>query len=465
MALLGPLLWAAPAPGDNVRVGGSLSSTIQLHLTGCDTVAECRFLNFRNANVVQLTIEATPSSTTELKADVTVRNINFTEIETLDDTGEISKVAPVDIRVNEARLSMFDLFGAKGLDLHAGAIRIEWGTADGVSPADRVNPFDLEDGTGYDRRLPSPAVQLAWSIGDFSVEAVVVPVFLPAILPIDHIDFTAMGDPDEVLNLTEGDEAPPQVNQLDAEVESREPALENVQIGARIKYRSPIGDFSAMFYRGFESLPQASGAVILTGFQTKDRIDLQVPLVYPRIMMAAADFRGPIVDQLSGWFEVAVLFPEQHELTVTRSQLEALVNLGELDSVPDPVPTQETQSADVYVNAAVGLDYLAWDALYLNLQYVRGMPTERQASDIHDYVLLALRLSLLDGRLVLSARGALEVADTESFGYSAGGAITWLHGDAARITLATTFIGGQTGTTFGRFDNLSNLRLSFWLGF
>ncbi len=450
---------------DEIRVGGSVSSAFQLRLGGCGSPELCRFLNFRNANVVQLTIEGTPSATTELKADVSVRNINFTEIQTLEDTGEIDEVAPVDIRVNEARLSLFDLFGARGLDLHAGALRVEWGTADGVSPADRVNPFDLEDATGYERRLATPAIQIGYNVGDLTIEAVVVPIFMPAILPVDHIDFTSLGDPSDVFQLTKDDADPPEVNEIDAEVDAPEPALENVQVGARIKYKSPIGDFSAMFFRGFESLPQASGAVILTGFQTQDRIDLQVPLVYPRTMMAAADFRGPIVGELSGWFELAVMFPERHELTVTQSQLEALVSLGELDAVPDPIPRQETQSDEVYVNAVAGLDYLAWDMLYINLQYLRGMPTERQASDIHDYLLLALRLSLLDGRLVFAAQGAFEIAAEDSFGYSAGGSVSWLHGDAARIILATTFMDGDSATTFGRFATLSNLRLSFWLGF
>ena len=395
-----------------------------------------------------------------------VRNINFSRIETLDDTADISKVEPVDLRVNEARIDLYDLFGATGLDLAAGELRIAWGTADGVNPTDRVNALDLEDGAGFDKRLPSPAIQLALTLGPVRLEAAVVPLFTPALLPIDELDVTALGDPQHVFELEEHPATePPEIRRVETHVTMPEPSLKNMQYAARLVWHSPVGDFSGMFYRGFESLPQASGEARLTGFQTENRVDLGVPLVYPRLMMAGLDYRGPIVGELSAWAEIAVLFPEEAALTASQAQLEQLVHLGRISEVPDPLPSQETQDGKPYVQAVAGLEYLFPGSLYANLQYARGMPTERQAADVHDYALLALRLPVLDGRLQFEARGALEVGGADAIGWQGGGAVSWLHGDAARLTLSSAVLGGQKGTTFQRFERVSNLKLAFTLGF
>jgi len=463
-AVVGVALTSNTALGQELRLSGHVGTAIQVRATGCANVGNCRLLNFRNTNVVGLKIDAAPSSSTELVADLVLRNINFHRIETLDDTGSISKVQPVDVRINEARMTLLDLFGVDGLDLAAGALRVPWGTADGINPLDRVNPFDLENGTGFDKRLSSPAIQLGWTIGPVRVEALMIPLFVPAILPVDEIDFTAMGAPEDVFDLSDGEEGDPVIVRVQTPTTAPSATLKNVQAGARVVWNSAIGDFSTVFYRGFETLPQASGEARLAGFQTSSRVDLGVPLVYPKITMAGFDYRGPIGDRLSAWAEVAFLFPESAELTAAKHQLESLVKLGHLDEVPSPLPVQETQSDTMYVNAVAGIDYTFPGDLYANLQYARGMPTERQASDLHDYVLMALRWPLLEGRLTLEARGALEIGD-DALGYSASGSVTWLHGDAAELELAVRLMDGQDGTTFQRFESLSHMRLSFSLGF
>jgi len=435
-------------------------------MTGCNEPSECRFINFRNTNVVRLAIDAAPSVGTELVTDISLRNLNFTTIETLDDTGDISKVQPVDIRVNEARASLFDLFGVKGLELHAGALRLAWGTADKISVLDRLNPYNLEDGSGFDKRLASPALQLGWQLGSIRIEVVALPMFMPAILPVDEIDFTAMGDPQEVLDLEDnaGGEEPPDIQRVETIITKPAYSAENIQAAARIKWNSDVGDFSLLFYRGFETLPQASGEVRLTGFQTANRVNVGAPLKYPKVMMAGADFRGPLFDRVSGWAEVAVIFPESHRLTAAENQLQQLVNLGHLKEIPDPLPTQSTQSDDPYIQAVAGIDVTLPGDLYVNLQYLRGMPTERQAADQHNYAVIALRLPLMEGRLELGANGVIEMVP-EVVGYQAGGYLSWLHGDAAKIVLSTVFMGGETGATLGRFEKMSHTRLSLSLNF
>ncbi len=434
---------------------------MQLGLSGCSGAESCRFLNFRNANVLGLTVDATPSRTVELRAGVAVRNINVADIETFDDTGDISKVQPVDIRPLESKIVLFDLFGAGGLDLTAGYVRIAWGTADGVSPTDIVNAYDLEDGSGFDARLPTMAVGVGYTVSRFRFDAWMLPLFEPAILPVDSIDVTALGDTANVFDLRDlSSSAPPEVRQVETPTTTPENNASNIAVAARARWESPVGDFSLMFYRGHESLPQAHGDARLTGFQTSNRVDLGVPLVYPTLMMAGADWRGELGGDVSGWIDVGVFFPGEAALSISRSQLEALVTLGRIDEVPDPLPRQVTQDDAPYVKVVAGADVLLNDTIYLNLQYAYGSALERQRADLHHYALFAVRVSLLDGRLELEARGVFEATLDRAFGFQAGGAISWLHGDAARLSLSTTFLDGEAGTTLRKLDRMSHLRLS-----
>jgi hypothetical protein len=448
------------AHAEKVRISGAVSSSLQLGMSDCTQPSNCRFLNFRNTNVVRLVIDSAPSPSTELLADISLRNLNFTTVETLEDTGDIAKVQPIDIRVNEARATLFDLFGVKGLDFNVGALRLAFGTADQVSVLDRINPYNLEDGTGFDKRLSSPALHLAWQMGRVRIEVAALPFFMPAILPIDEIDFTTMGDPQGVLDLEDhAGDVTPDIKRVETSITPPVNNLSNIQAAVRIKWESSIGDFSALFYRGFESLPQASGAVRLTGFQTTNRVNIAVPLVYPEVMVGGADFRAPLFGRVSGWAEVALVFPQSHSLTAAENQLKQLVNLGHLSEVPDPLPTQSTQSDKPYVQAVAGIDMTLPGDLYVNLQYLRGMPTERQAGDPHNYEIVALRLALLEGRLELGANGVVELVP-EALGFQAGGHVAWLHGDAAKVLLSTIFMGGKKGSTLKRFENISHTRLS-----
>ena len=117
-------------------------------------------------------------------------------------------------------------------------------------------------------------------------------------------------------------------------------------MATRIGYGSPIGDFSLSFYRASS---QASGEARLTGFQTQNRIDLEFT-TYPRVMMLGTDWRGPILERLSGWYEIGVFFPEAHEVTASEHNPQ-LANLGRIDEVPSPPPRQVTQTDEVYVKA------------------------------------------------------------------------------------------------------------------
>lgn len=458
-AASGVISGPTPARAD-VRFGGYLESTLNLGVGDCGG-GDCRFLNFRNLNVLGVALEATPSDAVEVQAAVDIRNLNFTEIEALDDLGDADRVQPVNFRFRAAWVALYD-FLVPRLDLMVGAQRHAWGVADAWVPTDRIDPFDLEDPTRFDRRLSPPSVRLAYTAGPVRLEAAVLPLFVPGALPVESFDITSLGDPQEVFSLAEfRGSGQPSIALTETPTETPAPALENVQTAARVVWDSPIGHLEASWYRGFDSLPQARGEARLTGFQTADRVDLGVPLRYPRLQMVGAAWRGHVGGGVSAWVEAAVLFPEEAALTASQAQLEQLVRLGRLDELPDPLPRMVLQSDEPYPNVVAGLDYAVPDGPYLNLQYLYGFLTERSLGDQHHYGLLGVRWPFLDGRLALDLRGGVEVVDfqTDGLGWLAGGGLTYLHGDAVEVELATTWLGGQERTTLVRFENLSNVRL------
>jgi len=457
---LGALLLLGATSRAEVRFEGSLETTLNLGVGACDG-GDCRFLDFRNLNVLGLVLDAALGDSVAVRAAVDIRNLNFTRIEELDDLGDADRVQPVNFRFRDAWVALYD-FVAPGLDLVVGAQRSAWGVADAWVPTDRVDPFDLEDPTRFDRRLSPPAVRLSYTAGPVRLEAVALPVFLPGALPVESFDVTSLGDPRDVFDLEDfrSAGAPPELVLAETKVETPAPALENVQVGARVVWDSPIGHVEASWFRGFDSLPQARGEARITGLQTADRVDLGVPLRHPRLQMVGAAWRGQVGGGVGAWVEAAVLFPDEALLTASRTQLEQLVRLGRLDEVPDPLPAMVLQSDDPYPNVVAGLDYAIPAGPYLNLQYLYGFLTERSQGDQHHYVLLGARWPLLDGRLSLDLRAGAEAADLDpdGVGWLAGGGVTWLHGDAVEVELSTTWLDGQARSTLARFADLSNVR-------
>jgi len=155
---LGALLLLGATSRAEVRFEGSLETTLNLGVGAC-VGGDCRFLDFRNLNVLGLVLDAALGDSVAVRAAVDIRNLNFTRIEELDDLGDADRVQPVNFRFRDAWVALYD-FVAPGLDLVVGAQRSAWGVADAWVPTDRVDPFDLEDPTRFDRRLSPPAVRL-----------------------------------------------------------------------------------------------------------------------------------------------------------------------------------------------------------------------------------------------------------------------------------------------------------------
>ena len=88
---------------------------------------------------------------------------------------------------------------------------------------------------------------------------------------------------------------------------------------------------------------------------------------------------------------------------------------------------------------------------------------ERSAGDQHHYAMAVLMWPMLQGKLRLSARGALEIADLEAGGrgWFGGGGLSWLHADTVEVRLGTVLLGGQARSSLQHFEDLGHVYLAF----
>ncbi len=442
---------------------GEVETAVGVKLATCDDPGSrrCVLLDYRNLNRAALTAEAQLNDRVSARVGLEVRNRNHPDLHRVEDHGDTGKVQPVSLRVPEAWVEGYDVL-LPGLDLRVGSQRIPWGTADGWSPADRLNPPDLEDPTHFERRLPVPALLASWHKGDVTLSVAWLPVFVPALLPTDEFDLKeTIDDPDDLVDLDDylvGET--PEVGEVDTRTDLPRRTLADSAGAVRLAWEAPFGDLALGAYAGRDPVPQVSGEVIPTGFSGSNEIDLTVHLAYPRVRTLSAELRGPLFGDVSAWGEGVLVFPSRTVAYVTASRLQKLERFKIIEGAPDEDVTGEVQPDEPYVTGVLGADVTLGGDLYLNAQYLRGFFTERAADDLHHYALLALRYPATGGRVRLRLQGGVEVGDDLSeLAWLGRARLTLFHADELRIATVVTWQDGADGTTLERLSKLSEARV------
>ncbi len=386
VAITALLLAAGRARAQDVAWGGRVEVNLRAGTTGCTllTPGDCPWLDFGDAAVAAGWLQASaPGVSARAAGDLRLHP--GTAASDLVDVSDPDLVRPWSFKLEDAWVR----FDRGAVQLQLGAQKVRWGVADGVRPADVVNPYDLEDPTRFDRRLAVPMARGRVSLARQALELVVVPWFTPALVHPDLVDLD--GDGQDYLEALSAEGV--QVGVFESRPEVPPASLSEVAVGGRWSWASPVGDLAVSAYRGRDSLPQVDGELVITGFATDgDRVDLGVPIAWPRLVQVAGSWRGELGWDVAGWVEAALVFPEATEVVFSRGQLENLVELGTLEEVPDPLPTVVTQDGEPYARWIAGVERF-FGPVYANLQWLHGFPTERQRSDLRDYGLLALRWS------------------------------------------------------------------------
>jgi hypothetical protein len=442
------ILYFSSAWAGEPEVSGTVGANLHFGTDTCEVASagDCRFLELRDLLVAGLAARGDLSEGVSWRLETVARLGTGTAVVEAGDASDVQRVQPVTLEVPQAVVRLRDVL--PGVDLGIGQQRFAWGTTDGMQPLDVVNPYDLRDPTRFDRRLGIPALAATATRGTASLDVVYVPLFRPARLP-DEIDL--LDDAEELFDFSDVGGGDVELGTLETRTDVPDPRAGFAAIAARASWGAPFADLSDVFWRGRDSLPQAGGEARLVGFATgTDRVDVGLPVVSPTMTVAGAGARGELVAEIVGSAELAVVLPQRTVVTAPRAQLEALVDLGVLDELPDPLPETVTQDGEPYARWVVGLDRLI-GRFALAGQWIHGLPTERTASGIGDYGALAAVVTLSDPvQLRL-----LAVSDLE--GWLASGELAVLHADAATLTVGVTQAGGSG--TLGDLQPVSRLSL------
>ena len=454
----GPTLHPSPAQAAELEFGGELSSSFGVFLFSC--APDCLLLDYQNRNIVNLHLDAYLNPSVTARVALSLRNENNPEIRRAEDTGNLDNLQPIEMRISDAWLEGYDLF-LPGLDLRVGAQRIPWGTGDGFSPSDRLNPFDLSDPTRFDQRLATPAVRADYHLQDFTFTAAWIPYFIPSLISPRVIDVIAGPDGADNIDFdvhVEGDA--PRINRVSTRLILPPQTLSDGSYAFRIHWAHPRVDAALGYYYGRDHLPQLSGEVFPENFFDGESTDLVLTLRYPRIQMLSLEARAPLFGSWTGWLDAALLFPSRTRVFISQSRLRDLERLGAIDEAPDGDISTIVQTGEPYLNFLIGADTSLGSHLYLNFQYIHGFLFERNPDELHHYFLVGLRAPTTDSAVEFQARAGAEAnRHFDRFGFLTQLELTYRHADLLELFGSTSLQLGQAGTTLGRFAGLSEVRL------
>lgn len=446
---LAAALLAGPAAA--AEAGATLSTMLRLGTTGCGEAVPsgCPLRDFQDAAVIGPWVEDGDPGRWGARGAVDVRLHGPTALAALDDAAAPEALQPYSFRFRDAWLAAY----GEHLDTRIGVDRVAWGVGQGISVVDTLHAWDLSDPTRLDQRLSEPLVDLTAHGGDWALQAVVAPFFVPAALPVADVDLLAGAD--DVFGRTASGRDDLDIRSLESRVTRPASGWSGGSVGARLRWTPPAADVALSWVHGPDPLPQVAGEVVLTGFQTEaDRVDVGVPMRFPARDQLGLELRGTLGDDWTAWGEAAMVFPAATAATVSARQLEALERLGTIDAVPDPLPRTVTQDGVPYARGLAGVGRSV-GPVRLSVQYLYGFPTERQWSELRHYALGSARWT--PGPAVrVEAAAAVDVAGP---GVLADAEIGWLHADTIEFLVGGSHAAGAPGSPLRGFADVSHARI------
>lgn len=434
---------------------GEVGGAVRVGVLACEgRVADCPLVDLQDLAWARGRLSGEVAPGANLALDATLRLHTRSAVTQADDASEGNRVQPFSLDVNEAWVEAAD-WPAKGVDLRLGQQRLAWGSAEGIHPVDRVNPYDLRDPFRFDQRLGTMMLNTRLRRGDGLIELVWAPLFRPARLPSELRVLDQAADLFDFSDVGGGDARLGELSTLDSVPDTR---LGYQSFAARASLAHRLADVALVGWMGRDSLPQVGGQARLLGFGSANRIDVGLPVVYPALAMVGAELRAPLFWDLAFWAEGGAFFPERTAVTANRAQLEALVRLEVLDEVPDPLPEAVVQDGLPYGQWVTGIERNFGRTL-INLQWIHGLPTERSRADLRDYAALGLRSTPGD-RVEVVLRG---VTDLE--GVLAGATVSYLHADSVTLGLGADVAIGARGSAIDALRPLSNVALTSKVAF
>ncbi len=386
-------------------------------------------------------------------SEVWLRNIGLPNINSNADLYNLNIVAPYNLQVREAYVQLFG-FLTKNLDVKIGKQRIAWGTADKLNPTDNLNPYDVEDVLDFGRHRGSIALNLEYYFGnDFSVQAVYIPIFQPANLPVgiwtDALTPTITLPPPFVLEGYEDEVIMPPFN-----------LGESATAGAKFKGFAGGVDFSVSYVWNRDGFPINIYNTITPG-DTPGSVQINARTSFFRQHIFGADMATSI-GGIGLWAEAAAFLPEKEVVMTT--DLTALFPGSPVPVTIDSVVLKK----EVFVKFIIGADYNFANGMYLNFQFLHGFINERGRDALNDYFFLQYQMRFFEDRLKITpAAGGFIVSDWKDIpnNYSIVYVqeISYMATDNVELLLSTPLFFGKGDDIFSRFTdyNMFMFRLKY----
>ncbi len=408
-----------------------------------------------------------------MPTNLALRTTNYTQVQTVDELWDRGTLEPVSWRINQAYMDIYGFLIDSDnavLDLRVGKQQLAWGEADGFNPTNKFDPLNLECPHDFKESLGNVSLKAVLNLGDdlFSIEGVVVPRFLPSVLPVDlflgddplnnplmpNVGGDMMASPEVLIN-------EPGYDVL--RTTSPEPVAENVMAGARIRWSALGFDWSMNYAHARETVPVPSRvhAVVDSFVMPGDldcpvdvdlctRIDIDaVELIYPQVDVLGLSIRGSVWD-IGIWGEAALIFPQGVDTEIVFAET-------------DPIAIVAIED-EPYTKWVLGAEYTFPGGYFFNLQWVHGFIVEMTGHRLHDYLFLVFRKSVLSDRLrfEVSLGGELDTTlGRRAVGGLGNVVMTYRPYDGAQIVLGYLMARGEAKTAFEMFEELDQAYLKF----
>ena len=344
-----------------------------------------------NENRLSVKLDKQISGESKFYTEVWVRNIGIPGAVQSGDLYNKGIVDPYNLEIREAYVQLNGFLGKK-TDLTIGRQQFAWGTADKLNPTNNLNPYDLEDILDFGRKRGSDAVNLQHYFNyDFSLQAVFVPFFQPANMPVgvfSNVLNPSMEMPRGMVLKSFSDTLMmPKYN-----------LGESSTAGLRFKGFAKGINFSVSYVWGYDGLPYSSKN-ILTPVDLTGGTSIRSQLSFIRSHIIGAD----LVTSIAGigvWAEAAAFLPDT-DIEMT-TDLSAFYPDSPMPVTQDSVLLKKNKP---YVKFVVGGDYFFADGSYLNMQYLHGFIHERGADGLNDYFFLRYEKNFFNDKLKVTPVG------------------------------------------------------------
>ncbi len=314
-------------------------------------------------------------------------------------------------------------------DLSVGNQKIFWGSVDGFNPVDQINPKDLSNPfvDPEEQKTPIPMLRVVYNSNfDLKLDAVVVLVFVPSVLPGARWQpaQTAMQLPPGVQIVGKN----PIINNLP------EAKVGNIQYGIRASYNLDLlegADLSASYFHGIRTTPTASAKLIPTA--KRGQFKVQPVLNYDMYDLIGLDFSVALpATVIRGEFAYTITGDPEGTIPTIQNHSFAAV-LG----------SEYTFAGDIMTIGQIMFDYTAAD---------KGQDASTRIS------------SLLTASYDIDNYFNVKAVWIQNFTDSSGAirpALTYKFADGVSASADVVFLYGSDTSQFGSLSKNSSINLSF----